>query len=454
MTLTVDDLARMSGATDGLYKKMGEDSVPRDRYFTQEFADLEREKLWTRTWQPACRLEEIPKVGDYSEYNIADQSFLVVRVTEDEIKAYSNHCRHRGNELGNGNGSYRSGKIVCSFHGWRWNLDGSNDKVFASEGFTPACLDPERLRLVDIKVAIAWGMVWINPDPEAAPFEEHMSEILNATAAIRLEDMKVRWWRYMIVDANWKTVQEPFMEAYHVAQTHPEIANGISLDDWNQSDYNSIYTYGSDGSGWSSGMPRILDNGIPPGPVPGINAIDYSVISNQALHDGIDAALMQDWQVAIMREFYHEKGLRDFEYVGAFNEKMYAEAAERGMDIPPPEVGGGGGYGFIFPNIVYTSMYGNAFLQRTRPHGTDPEKTIVEFWALGQPQNDYKEKRPKRIGPLEYEDWGFVAQQDLSNIEKLQRGVKTTGLKEAYFSESYEGLILNFHRVLETYLDR
>ena len=181
MTLTVDDLARMSGATDGLYKKMSEDSVPRERYYTQAFADLEREKLWTRTWQPACRLEEIPKVGDYSEYNIVDQSFLVVRASETEIKAYSNHCRHRGNELGNGNGSYRSGKIVCSFHGWRWNLDGSNDKVFASEGFTPACLDPERLRLVDIKVAIAWGMVWINPDPEAAPFEEHLSEILNAT---------------------------------------------------------------------------------------------------------------------------------------------------------------------------------------------------------------------------------------------------------------------------------
>jgi phenylpropionate dioxygenase-like ring-hydroxylating dioxygenase large terminal subunit len=455
MSLTTDDTERFSRSATTAYPRMTEDGVPASRYYAQSFADLENSKLWTRTWQPACRIEEIPRVGDYSEYTITDQSYLVVRVSESEIKAYSNHCRHRGNELGNGNGSYRSGKIVCSFHGWRWNLDGSNDKVFADEGFTPSCLHPDRLRLAEVAVAVAMGMVWINPDPSAVPFELERADVLNHWAPVRLSDMRVRWWRYMVIDANWKTVMEPFMESYHTAQTHPEIAGQSTVDDFDHKAFGTGYDYAPDGSGWGAASARgPADGGVPPGPLPGMNAIDYSIISNQALHDGIDSALMQDWQIAAQNELYHQQGLRDFEYMMAFNERMYAEAAARGMDVPRPEQGGGHGYGFIFPNIVVTAMYGNAFIQRTRPVGTDPEKALVEWYAVALPQKDHKAKRPKRIGPLEYEDWGFVVQQDLSNIEKIQRGVKTAGFTGARFSERYEGLILNFHRKLEEYLDR
>jgi len=451
MTLIADGSAR-TAEQSGAFAKMDGDSVPSERYYSQQFADLERDKLWSRTWQPACRLEEIPKVGDYSEYNINDQSFLVVRVDETEVKAYYNHCRHRGNELGNGNGSYRSGKIVCSFHGWRWNLDGTNDLVFADHGFTPPCLDPERLRLREVKVATALGVVWINPDPDAPEFSEHLGGALKYWEPLKLDQMRVRWWRYMTIDANWKTVIEPFMEAYHVAQTHPEIAGHHGIDEWDQSVYIQGYNYRADGSGTMRYEPT--GDGIPPAPFPGMDAIEYQVMSNEALHDGIDGATMQDWQLAIQKELFHDQGLRGFEYVAAFNERLYAEADERGMAIPKPEEGGAFGFGYIFPNTVITADYGNAFIQRVRPHGTDPEKAIVEWYAVALPEKDTKVKRPKRIGPLEYEDWGFVVQQDLSNIEKIQRGVKARTFTEAHFSERYEGMILHMHRTLEEYLER
>ena len=32
------------------------DRVPVQRYYDQEFYDLERRNLWSRTWQMACRL--------------------------------------------------------------------------------------------------------------------------------------------------------------------------------------------------------------------------------------------------------------------------------------------------------------------------------------------------------------------------------------------------------------
>ena len=55
------------------------DRVRKERYFDPEFFAMEAELLWPKVWQMACRLEEIPEVGDFAEYEILDQSVLVVR---------------------------------------------------------------------------------------------------------------------------------------------------------------------------------------------------------------------------------------------------------------------------------------------------------------------------------------------------------------------------------------
>ena len=55
------------------------DRVPKERYFDPDFYRLEAEALWPRVWQMACRLEEIPAVNDFVEYEILDQSVVVVR---------------------------------------------------------------------------------------------------------------------------------------------------------------------------------------------------------------------------------------------------------------------------------------------------------------------------------------------------------------------------------------
>src|SRR5581483_3994024 len=110
-------------------------SIPPPRYYDSGFAALEYERMWSRTWQMACRLEEIPAPGDFVEYVIGDQSVIVVRVDDATIRAYHNACRHRGTELGKGTGSFAGGQIVCPFHGWRWNLDGTNSFVYGAAGF-------------------------------------------------------------------------------------------------------------------------------------------------------------------------------------------------------------------------------------------------------------------------------------------------------------------------------
>ena len=104
------------------------DRAPKQRYFDPDFYQLEAELLWPRVWQMACRLEEIPEPGDFVEYEILDQSVIVVRTDDMEVQAFQNACRHRGVKVVAGRGTCDSG-FTCPFHGWCYGPDGTNTHV-------------------------------------------------------------------------------------------------------------------------------------------------------------------------------------------------------------------------------------------------------------------------------------------------------------------------------------
>jgi phenylpropionate dioxygenase-like ring-hydroxylating dioxygenase large terminal subunit len=123
-----------------------------------------------RVWQMACRLEEIPSRGDFVEYEILDQSVIVVRLDEDNVRAFYNSCRHRGMKIVEGSGSRRS--FVCPFHGWCWGLDGANTFVLRPEVFDEGNLGIDDLALVPVKCELWGGCTWINLDDSAPPLRE------------------------------------------------------------------------------------------------------------------------------------------------------------------------------------------------------------------------------------------------------------------------------------------
>src|SRR5439155_1750419 len=128
---------------------VGDDgTVPKERYVSRAFLDLEMERLWPRVWQVACREEELADVGDYVDYVIGDQSILVVRAAPDTIKAYFNTCLHRGTRLGEGCGPFAGGTIRCRYHGWCYDLDGRVTTIPDAHEFDPV---PSDLRLGEVR---------------------------------------------------------------------------------------------------------------------------------------------------------------------------------------------------------------------------------------------------------------------------------------------------------------
>ena len=148
--------------------------VPAERYFSQEFHDLEVEKVWKRVWQMACNETDIPEIGDYNVYEIAHLSFLVVRTGEDEFKAYHNACLHRGRMIKIKDGK-RAREFRCAFHGWAWNLDGSLKEVPCHWDFPT--VSAETHSLPEVKVGRWGGYLFINPDENAGSFEEFIGNL-------------------------------------------------------------------------------------------------------------------------------------------------------------------------------------------------------------------------------------------------------------------------------------
>jgi len=114
------------------YPDLGTALVNYEDSISPEFYELEREAIFRRTWLNVGRVEQIPRVGSYftKEIDVLRTSIVVVRSSPDQIRAFYNICRHRGNKLvWNDFPREETGGIcrqfTCKYHGWRYGLDGA-----------------------------------------------------------------------------------------------------------------------------------------------------------------------------------------------------------------------------------------------------------------------------------------------------------------------------------------
>ena len=210
---------------------IGEDnSVPRERYTSPEFAELEFDRLWSRVWQVTCREEEIAEVGDFCEYLIGDQSILVVRSDRDAVRAFHNTCLHRGTRLADGNGRFPEKCIRCRYHAWRYDLDGTLVEVVDQQEFDPI---PSDAGLRAVRVERWGGFVWICLDRSAPPLAEYLEPLTTLLAPYHLDCLRLRTYLSTVLPANWKVAVDAFNEGYHVQGTHPQLlpwTDDVSLE--------------------------------------------------------------------------------------------------------------------------------------------------------------------------------------------------------------------------------
>jgi phenylpropionate dioxygenase-like ring-hydroxylating dioxygenase large terminal subunit len=427
------------------------DFVAVERYYDPVFADLERQRLWPRVWQMGCRLEEIPSPGDFVEYMICDQSILLVRVDDQSVRGYHNACRHRSTQLAKGTGAFPGGQIICPFHGWRWNLDGTSSFVYATHAFDQSLLAPEEICLRRVRVDVWGGCAWLNLDPDAPPLLEALDPIPSLVDPLGVADMRVVWWKETILPANWKMAQEAFMEGYHVPQTHPQLTLGHP----ERYDPDSlVYAVHHHGHSSFQLRPNAQAN---KGRQVGVSEIDAIIESSRQLSSGLEAMTL-DRDVHVIAGMRHRPIPEGSSFGQELVKALYEYAADAGIPLPPPDpaaLGRWGGMFFVFPNYFVLPQYGNALVYRVRPHGDDPESCVFELWSLTIPAEGDDAPRPTLQGPFAPDDaehWPRIPLQDFSNIGRQQRGIHSRSVDGIRLSHTYESGITNMHHELDRYL--
>jgi len=435
------------------------------RYLDPGFMELEYERLWSKVWQVAARIDEIPQVNDFTTYEIGDQSVFLVRIDEDTVKAYHNVCPHRGTALAEGAGTFDHGNIICPFHGWRWDTEGENQYVLSREEFRDGKLCNSDVALKSLNCVVFAGFVFINFDRDCIPFDEFIAPIRHLLEDLNIAEMRHYWWKSISIPANWKVAQEAFFETYHVPATHPQLEENAADFIYGEEIEGEFAAYNHhhvDYETFPRGHGRFFAGPNTPmqgkvQPVQQVDPVDAMAARLQLLVDGMDAQVLQD-DVDLLRTL-RGKPIPEGSSLGAeYIRVLYEDAAAKQRPMPkasPEILGMWGGEVFIFPNVMILPQAGNAMIYRVRPVGNDPDRSTFEIFST-RTLPAAAERTRAEITPVDdVSDPKQVLQiprQDLGNLRRIQKGLHSHSIKQIWLASHHEKIILGMHRELDRYL--
>lgn len=191
-------------------------AMPKSVYTSPDFLALEQERIFRREWLCAGRAEALPNPGDYMTMRIAGEPVIVLRDRDGQLRALSNVCRHRMSTLLEGRGNARS--IVCPYHAWTYNLDGSLRGAPAMALNEAFCKDDIRLPAIRCEVWQGWIMVTLNPEaPSPAAVLKDVDALVGYLDMASYRETFRQEFRWA---TNWKVLAENFMESYHLPVCH------------------------------------------------------------------------------------------------------------------------------------------------------------------------------------------------------------------------------------------
>lgn len=441
---TADYEAKSPYRLDHIYPNIADyRAVSTRRFIDSADKAIEEEKMWSKVWLLAGVASDVSTPGDWFRFDIGRQSIIVIRSKDDEVNAFYNACKHRGNELVQDDFGHGATSFTCIVHSWRFNLKGKNVRVTDRDTFQPEALC-RNLDLTPVHVKLFAGLVFISMAEDPMPFEEYFGDILPMLASYRMEDMFIVKHLTIDVPANWKTMYSVFNETYHAHATHPQIKpyvdeHFVQYDFYPNGHNRNLFAVGTVSPRWPDsrfvnvGLAYFLQEaGVRPAGFKGDARQVRRALQNAKRHDdnpfGIDYSTFTDNQLT--------------------------------DDWNPS----------LFPNVTLNMHPEGILLQRFRPHPTDPERGYQDVFVLSarlaagrrppaymgvEDDVDVSGKVRPAIRRTMHDNpqAGEVVEQDIANMITLQRGMHSRGLDGLIVYSEQERRIQQFLAELDLYLE-
>lgn len=423
--------------------------IATDRYTSRDYAECEREQIWMKVWQVVGRVDELPQVGDWKEYRIYDQSFIVARGSDDKIRGFVNACTHRGNALCNAKKGHAEARFTCPYHRWSFALDGRLVGVGRPDLVGP--IDKSELGLRQVAVDTFAGFIFLNPDPDATPLAEFLgSEVTSYLAPYRLDEMTPVMDVREALECNWKVVMDAFQEGYHIDGIHPELLKVIVLD-IDKTRYNFISDHNlavapfevKNVAGFGSEQELEGIRALP-ATFPGVAEV---LPAFEALVDGYrDANGTLSFPAGVSGRTLLQQATRE-------------TLTRKGLDVSgltDDQMSDNHGY-LLFPNFFMTVRAGEAHVIMSLPHPDgDPNRCLWHvtsyMWLPESLRSAYRAELVEVEQPNSY-PYFLALQQDYEQMPRQQRGLRNSRLSHMTLARE-EVCIAHFHAVVDKYMLR
>jgi Rieske 2Fe-2S family protein len=194
-------------------------------FFTSEYIfrqDVHR--IFLANWLFAGHASAIRNPGDYFLFEIADDSFIIIRDDRMQIQALSNVCRHRGSRIClEAQGNARS--LVCPYHQWVYRPDGA----LLRARLMPAAFDLSAHGLRPARIEIIEDLIFVCPSEKAPEFDSFRACMGPRLRPHDLPHAKVACKKEYDIAANWKLVVENSRECYHCGVAHPQYCKAVTF---------------------------------------------------------------------------------------------------------------------------------------------------------------------------------------------------------------------------------
>jgi phenylpropionate dioxygenase-like ring-hydroxylating dioxygenase large terminal subunit len=421
--------------------------ISTDRYTSPDYQEREKSLIWMKLWQIAGRADELPHNGDWKEYRVFDQSFIIVRGNDGTLRGFVNACRHRGNKLCIGKG--HTPRFVCPYHLWSYGLDGGLTGVARPDLAGP--VDKAKHGLLPVKIDCFAGFIFLNPDPDAAPLADFLTqEVIDGLTPYKLDEMTpVGMDVRESLDCNWKVVIDAFSEGYHIIGVHPELLSVLDLEAGTA----RHGLYGDHGMAVSPfEVKNVKECGLEQ-QVEGIRSLPGTFPT---------VAEVLPYFEQLVNAHRDQNGKLESLPAGISVRSLLQQATRttltaKGLDVSglsDDQMSDNQGW-FLFPNFFMTIRAGEAttIIAYPDPAG-DPHKCIwhvtAYMWLPPQVRAQY------RAQPVEVTERGsypyFLAlQQDYDQMQRQQEGLRNRGLTHMSIVQE-EASIARFHAALDRHL--
>src|SRR6266566_1137467 len=194
-------------------------------YADREIFEEELDRIWKKVWLVTVHESELPDPLDFRTMTIAREPIVIVRGSDDKVRAFSNVCPHRGNlilrqpagSLTVAEPSGNANHMTCMFHAWQFDCYGRCVDIPRSKAGYQDRLKKEDVLLREFPCEVAHGgFVWMSLEANTPRLDEFIGPAFDIMREeLDTEPLTVFHYHKAIISSNYKLWHDTNSEFYH-----------------------------------------------------------------------------------------------------------------------------------------------------------------------------------------------------------------------------------------------